>query len=77
MTGPILNVKQSKPIMTLSFPHAKNTLSLSECSVFILWPKQANDNNNMAIKPPEKINTKYNQVSPVIQGWGNNAMDTR
>lgn len=52
-----------------------NTLSFSECSVFILWHKQASENNNVARKPPEKVNTKYNQVSPVIQGWGNYAMD--
>ena len=77
MTGPILNVSQSTPIMTLSFPHAKNTLPFSEGSVFILWHKQANENNNIARKPPKKVNTKYNQVSPVSQGWGNNAMDTR
>ena len=63
--------------MTLSFPHAKNTLPFSEGSVFILWHKQANENNNIARKPPKKVNTKYNHVSPVSQGWGNNAMDTR
>lgn len=31
----------------------------------------------MAIKPPEKTYAECNQVSPVIQGWRNNAMDTK
>lgn len=56
--------------MTLSFPHAKNTLSFSECIVFILWRKQTSKDNNMAIKPLEKTYTKYNQVSPVYSGLG-------
>lgn len=46
--------------MTGSFPPAKNTLSFSEGIVFILWRKQTNENNNMAIKPPGKAYTKYN-----------------
>lgn len=56
--------------MTLSFPHVKNTLSFSECIVFIVWRKQTSKDNNMAIKPLEKTYTKYNQVSPVYSGLG-------
>lgn len=63
--------------MTLSFPYAKNTLPFSERSVFVLWHQQANENNNMAIKPPVKTYPKYNQVGPVIQDCGNSAMDTK